>query len=58
MTYIQVNVTFSILKSIIGVPSHAKGAEWLKCPDIVTLVPNGEEFPHRCMQKNQTIKDA
>ena len=44
-TYIQVDITFVVLKLIDGVPSHAKGAWRLKWPGIVALIPNGEEVP-------------
>ena len=55
---IQVDITFIIPKLIDGVPSHAKGAQWLQWPHIVTLVPNEEEFPRRCRQEDLTIKEA
>jgi hypothetical protein len=48
---IQVDITFIILKLIDGVPSHAKGVKWFKWLGTVTLVSNGEEFPHMCMQE-------
>ena len=30
-----------------GVPSHVKGAQWLKRPGVATLILNEKEFPHR-----------
>ena len=38
----KVDITFIVPKLIDGVPSHAKGAWWLKWQGIVTLVPNGQ----------------
>ena len=53
---IKVNNIFIIPKLIDEVPSHAKGAQRLKWPNIVPWVPNEEEFPRMCGQDNQTVK--
>ena len=47
-----------IPKLIDGVPSHAKGASWLKWSGIVTWVPNEKEFPYRCGQDDHAVKEA
>ena len=53
------DITFIIPKLINEVPSHAKGAQWLKWPGIiVTLVPDGKEFPRRCGQEDRTMKEV
>ena len=47
ITNIPIDITFIILKLIGKVPSHVKGAWWLKWLGIVTLVSNMEVFPRR-----------
>jgi hypothetical protein len=37
---------------------HAKGAQWFKWLGIVTLVPNGEEFPHKCGHEDWAVKET
>ena len=44
----QVNIAFIIPKLIDGVLSHEYLKIWYNF--IVTLVPNEEEFPHKCEQ--------
>ena len=58
ITNIQVDITFIIPKLIDEVPSHVKGAQWLKWPGIITLAPNEEEFPCRCEHEEWAMKEA
>jgi hypothetical protein len=58
VTIFQADITFIIPKLIDGVPSYAKRTQWLMWLGIVTLVPNGQKFPHRCGQEDRTLKEA
>ena len=58
ITDIQVDINFIIPKLIDGIPSHVKGAYWLKWPGIVTLLPNTEEFPCKCKQEGRAVKEV
>ena len=39
----------------LHMPKKFNGLKW---PGVVTLVPNMEEFPRRCEQEDQVMKEA
>jgi hypothetical protein len=51
ITNIQVEITFIVPKLIDGVPSHAKGVEWLKWPGRFPTRKNS----HVCVGKNTGV---